>query len=142
MSNVGESAIDRLAGQWRLLEIASFTEGDGRRPHKVKFIVHPEGVEFDDPFFTSDRALSRLICMLSRAGYPEEEIKKRQWWGDEMIRLRVWARLTVEEYNGRRELRTDGWNFASTEEPPEEAAGDNAIDYSARDAEERAMEGL
>jgi hypothetical protein len=142
MSNLNESTIDLLNGQWRLLEVVRFTEAKGRAPHKVLFRVAPEGVEFEDPFFASPKAITRLQTMLGRAGYDEEKTAAMDLWADDIAGLRVWARLIRDDYNGKVSLRTDGWNFRGEEDGAPVEESETVTDYGEQDAEARAMEGL
>lgn len=118
--------MSELAGQWRLLEITGFTPAKGNRPHRISFTVLPEGDTFEDPYFTSPKAITRLEAMLSRAGYDEDLLKAHDFSQEHMAGLRVWALLTTHEYQGIEELRTDGWNFRPETDPPEE---ERTLDY-------------
>ena len=132
--------------RWALLRIKEISNAGLDAPRTrldVRFeSVKAPGDLFWDAFWLSEKAISRLACLVSRCGI-EREVKSAKDVDvklvAELLNKQVWAKLKADERGARGALITDGWNFKSTEEPPEE---ETAIDYRAQDEIEIALEGL
>jgi hypothetical protein len=104
-----------------------------------------QGQKFTDSFFLSEKAITRLECLVHRCGI-DVPVKTRADIFSlklfvEMIQKRVWALLKEETRNNVTSIRTDGWQFRAETDPPEESEG-SFIDYKAQEEWEIAMEGL
>lgn len=134
---------------WVLLRVSEISnarhaESDGKRTRlDVKFCAASSPSEaFWDPFFLTDKAMTRFACMASRAGV-ERECKSAAdvtvAFIAELLGKQVWAFIISDERGAPGALKTDGWKFRSVGDPPEEQ---KAIDYKTMDEEEIAWEGI
>jgi len=135
-------------GAWALLRVKDISnknmEASANRTRlDVKFesVANPSE-SFWDEFYLSEKAINRLAALASRSGV-ERECKKAadvsMPFVAELLGKQVWAMLCENRYGPAGSVKTDGWKFRSTAEPPEEEL---SIDYQAMDEEEIAFEGI
>lgn len=137
------------SGRWALLRIkeignAKNIEASASRTRldiRFESVANPEE-SFWEGFYLSEKAISRLETMAHRAGV-DLPCKKPSdvdlvFVGELARNRQVWAMLTEDKYGPEGAVKTDGWKFRSTDDPPEE---ENAIDYAARDEEAIALDG-
>lgn len=134
------------SGSWALLRIKHISNSNQENETrawldvKMESVTHP-GESFFERFFLSDKAISRLACMASRAGV-ERECKSSKdvtvAFVAELLGKRIWAFLATDNRGAPGAVKCDGWQFRAESEPPEEQM---AVDYKAMDEEEIALEG-
>lgn len=131
--------------RWALLRVKEISNAKLDAPRTridVRFVsVKAPEESFWDKFYLTEKAISRVACFASRCGV-EREVKSAKDVDvklvAELLNKQVWAKLKIDEREGGK-LSTDGWNFKSTAEPPEE---ESTIDYRAQDEIEIALENL
>lgn len=134
-------------GEWYLFSLKKIRRMDDRAKPFLEVMFECArgplaGKLLSDSFYLTEKAISRFEHLAHRMGV-EAPIKSAADVTEQicvpMFSRKVWARVIADELFGGGALKTDGWNFRSEDDPPEEQG---FIDYRAQDDWAQAMEGL